>query len=266
MASSPITSQQTDGEGVEAVTDSSFLGFQSHCDQWLQPVTLAPWKESYDKPRQHIKKQKHPFANKGLSSQSYGFSCSYLQIRELDHKEGWTPKWCFWIVVLEKNLESPLDCREIKLVSPKVNQPWILIRSPDAEIEAPVVRSPDVKRQLIGKHSHAGKDWRHKEKGVAEDEMVDDITNSADMNLNKLWEIVWFYDDLQDLLELTPKKDVLFIIEDWNAKVGPQEIPGVTGMFGLGVQNEAGQRLTVLPRERSSHTNNTSADSTHGHH
>ena len=102
----------------------------------LQPwdwKTLAPWKESYDKPRQHIKKERQrsfTFANKGLSSVSYGFSNSHVWMWELDHKEGWAPKnWCFQTVVLEKTLESPLVCKEIQPVHPKGNQPWIFIRS-----------------------------------------------------------------------------------------------------------------------------------------
>ena len=84
----------------------------------------CPLGEKYRKPREYIKKQRYYFANKGLYSQSYGFSSSYVQMWELDHKEGWAPKnWCFWTVVLEKTLESPLDCREIKPVHPKGNQP-----------------------------------------------------------------------------------------------------------------------------------------------
>ena len=90
---------------------------------------------------------------------------------ELDHKEGWAPKnWCFWTVVLEKNLESPLVCQEVKSVNPKGNQPWILIGRTDAE--APMLWPPDVKSWLIRKDPDAGKDWRQEEKGTTEDEMV----------------------------------------------------------------------------------------------
>ena len=86
---------------------------------------LAPWKKSYDPPRQHIKKQRHYFANKGPSSQSYGFSSSHVWMWELDHKESWAPKnWCFWTMVLEKTLESPLDCKEIQPVHPKGDQSY----------------------------------------------------------------------------------------------------------------------------------------------
>ena len=102
--------------------------------------TLAPWKESYDKPRQCIKKQRHHFANKDLYSQGYGFSIGHVWMWELDHKESWAPKnWCFQIVVLEKTLESPLDCKEIKPVHPKGNQFWIFIGRTDAEAEAPIL-------------------------------------------------------------------------------------------------------------------------------
>jgi len=150
-------------------------------------LKLAPWKESYDKPRQCIKKQTHYFANKGLYSQSYGFSSSHVWMWELNHKEGWVPKnWCFWIVVLDKTLESPLDCKEIKPVNPKGNQPWIFTGRTNAEAEAPLLWPPDIKRWLIGKDPDAGKDERQKEKGVQRLTWLDGITDSVDMNLSKL--------------------------------------------------------------------------------
>ena len=134
---------------------------------------LAPWKKSYDKPRQHIKKQRHHFASKGPSAQSYGFSSSRLWMWELNCKQDWTLKnWCFWTVVLEKTPESPLDRKEIQPVNPKGNQPWIFIGRTDAEAEAPILWPPDVKSQIIGKEPDAGKDWRQEEKGTTEDEMV----------------------------------------------------------------------------------------------
>ena len=133
---------------------------------------LAPWKKSYDKPRQHIKKQRHYFANKGLSSQSYGFSSSHVWMWDLDHKESWALKnWCFWTVVLEKTLESPLDCRKNKPVNPKGNQSWIFTGRTDAEAEALILWLPDAKNWLIGKDLDA-QDWRQEEKGMTEDEMV----------------------------------------------------------------------------------------------
>ena len=91
---------------------------------------------------------------------------------ELDHKEGWVQNWCFWNVVLEKTLESPLDCKEIKPANPKGNQSWIFIERTDAKAEAPILWSPDAKGQLIGKDPDDGKDWRQKEKWAAEDKMV----------------------------------------------------------------------------------------------
>ena len=134
---------------------------------------LAPSKKNYDQPRQHIKKQRHYFANKGLSSQSYGFASSQIWMWELDHKEGWALKnWCSWTVVLEKTLESPLDCKEIRLVHPKGNQSWIYFGRTDAEAEAPIFWPPDVKNWLIGKDPDAWKDWMWEEKGTTEDEMV----------------------------------------------------------------------------------------------
>ena len=134
---------------------------------------LIPWKKSYDQPRQHIKKQRHYFADKGLYGQSYGFSSSHVQMWKLDHKESWVLKnWCFWTVVLEKTLESPLDCKEIQPVHPKGDQPWIFIERTDAEAEIPILWPPDAKNWLIGKDPEAGKDWRQEEKRMTEDEMV----------------------------------------------------------------------------------------------
>ena len=112
---------------------------------------LTPWKKIYDQPRQHIKNQRHYFANKVSSSQGYGFSCGHVWMWELDCEEGWAPKnWCFWTVVLEKILESSLDCKEIQPVNPKGNQPWIFIGRTDAEVETPILWPPDTKNWLIG--------------------------------------------------------------------------------------------------------------------
>ena len=133
---------------------------------------LTPWKKSYDQPRYHIQKQRHYFANKGLSSQGYGFSCGHVWMWELGC-EGWVPKnWCFWTVGLEKTLESPLDCKEIKPVHSQGNQSWIFIRRPDAEAETPIFWPPHVKSWLIGKDPDAGRDWGQEEKGTTEDEMA----------------------------------------------------------------------------------------------
>ena len=118
-------------------------------------------------------------------------TCSHVQMWKVDHKVGWAPEnWCFWIVVLEKTLESPLDCKEIKPVHPKGNQPWIYVGRTDAEAEAPVLWPPDVKNWLIGKDPDAGKDWRQKEKRVERIWWLDSITDSMDMSLSKLQEIL----------------------------------------------------------------------------
>ena len=112
--------------------------------------------------------------DKCSSSQSYDFSSSHVWMWELDYKESWAPKnWCFWTVVLEKTLESPLDCKEIKPVHLKENQSWIFTGRIDAESEAPILWPPDVKNWLIGKDPDAGKDWGQEEKGMTEDEMVE---------------------------------------------------------------------------------------------
>ena len=116
---------------------------------------------------------KASLCSKGPSSQSYGFSSSHIWMWNLDHKEGWVLKnRCFWTVVLEKTLESPLYCKEIQPVHPKGNQFWISIRRTDAEAEAPILWPPDAKSWFIRKDPDAGKDWRQKEKGTTEDEMV----------------------------------------------------------------------------------------------
>ena len=133
---------------------------------------LTPWKESYDQHRQYIKKQRHYFVNKGLSSEGYGFSTSHVGMWELDYKESWAQNWCFWTVVLEKILESPLDFKEIKPVNPKGNQSWIFTGRTDAEAETPIFWPPDTKSWLIGKDPDTGKDWGQEEKGMTEDEMV----------------------------------------------------------------------------------------------
>ena len=136
-------------------------------------MILAPWKKIYDKPRQHIKNQRHHFADKGRSSPSCGFSSSHVWMWELNSKQGWVPKnWCFWTVVLEKTIESPLGCKEIQPVHPKGGQSWVFTGRTDAEAEAPILWPPDVKSWFIVKDPDAGKDWGQEEKGTTEDEMI----------------------------------------------------------------------------------------------
>ena len=153
-----------------------FFGLQNHCRWWLQPWNqkmLAPWKKSYDQPREPIKKQRHYFANNDLSSQSYGISSGHVRI------------WASWSIKKLSTEElmllncgvgedswDPLDCKEIKPVRPKGNQSRIFIGRTDTEAETPILWPPDVKKWLTGKDPDAEKDWRWEEKGTTEDEMV----------------------------------------------------------------------------------------------
>ena len=178
MVSGPITSWQIDVGKVEIVTDFILLGsiiivdIDSDCSHeikrhlFLGRKALTNWDSI-------LKSKDITFADRGLYSQSYGFSSSHVWMWELDHKEGWASKnWRFSTVVLEKTLESPLDSKEIKPVNPKGNQSWIFTAKTDAEAEAPRLWLPNVKRRLIGKSPEAGKDWGQEKKPATEDEMV----------------------------------------------------------------------------------------------
>ena len=117
-------------------------------------------------------KQRHYLANKGPSSQGYGFSSGHVWMWELDCEESWAPKnWCFWTVVLEKTLERPLDCKEIQPVHSKGDRSWVFFGRTDGKAETPVLWPPHAKHWLIGKDSDAGRDWGQEEKGMTEDEM-----------------------------------------------------------------------------------------------
>ena len=148
-------------------------------------------RKAMTKPRQHIKKQRYPFAYKGLYSQSYGFSSSHIWMWELDFKGSWVPNnWYFWTLVLKKTLKSPLDCKEIKPVTLKGNQPWIFIGRTGSEAEAPILWPPDVNNWLIGKDPDAGKDWGQEEKGWQRNRWLDIVIDSMDVSLSKFREIV----------------------------------------------------------------------------
>ena len=173
MVSGSITSWQTDGETMETVTDFISLGTKitadGDCNHEIKSRLLLGRNTMTN--LDSMLKSRHYFTYKGLYSQSYGFSSSHVWTWELDNTKGWALKnWHLWPVVLEKTLESPLDCKEIQLVHPKGDQPWILIGR--TVTEAPIRWSPDEKRQLIGKDPDAEKDWRQEEKGRTEDEMV----------------------------------------------------------------------------------------------
>ena len=147
---------------------------------------LISWKESEDKPRQHIKKQRHHLLTKVHIVKAMVFPvamyrCECWTIKKTEHQRIDTFK-----LLLKKTVESPLDCKEIKPVNPKGNQPWILIGRTDAEAEAPILWAPDVKSQLIGKNPDAGKDWGQEKRRWQRMRWLDDITDLIDMNLSKL--------------------------------------------------------------------------------
>ena len=175
MASSPIISWQIDEEKVETVAEFIFLVSKITADNDCRHVTKRCsllGRKAMTNLDSILKSRGITLFTKVYISHICGFSSSHVWMWELDHKESWAPKnWCFWTVVLEKPLESPLDCKEIHPVNPK-DQCWVFIGRTDTEVEAPILWPPDVKSQLTGKDPDGGKDWGQEEKGVTENEMV----------------------------------------------------------------------------------------------
>ena len=174
MASVPITSWQIDGATMKTMRDFIFLGSKITADgdysHEIKRYLLLGRKAMIN--LDSVVKIRYYFADKGPSSQSYGFSIGHVWMWELDHKESWALKRCFWTVVLEKILESLLDCKEIQPVHPEGDQSWVFIGRTDAEAETPILWPPDAKNWLIGNDPDAGRDWRQKEKGMIMDEIV----------------------------------------------------------------------------------------------
>ena len=174
MASGPITSWEINGEIVETVSDFIFLGSKitadGDCSHEIKRCLLLERKVMTSL-ESNIKKQRHYFANKGPSGQGYGFSSGHVGMWELDCEESWAlNNWCSWTMVLEKTLESPLDCKEIQPVHPEGYQSWVFIGRTDAETT--ILWPPHAKSWLIGKDPDAGSDWGQEEKGTTEDEMA----------------------------------------------------------------------------------------------
>ena len=191
MACGPIASWQIDGETVETVTYFILRGLKITADgdcshEIIRRLLLG--RKVMTNLDSILKSKDITFQQ---SSQGYGFSSSHVWMWELDYKESWVPKnWCFWTVVLEKTLESPLDCKEIQPVHSE-DQPWVFFGGNDAKAETPVLWPPHTKSWLIGKDSDAERDWEQGEKGTTQDEMADSmITDSMDMSLSELRESV----------------------------------------------------------------------------
>ena len=191
MASGPITSWQIDGETVETVSDfileGSKITADVYCSHEIKRRLLLGRKAMTN--LDSILKSRD-ITNKGPSRQSYGFSSSHVWMWKLDHEESWVPKnWCFWTVVLEKTLESTMDCKKTKPFNPKWNHPWTFTRRTVVEAEAPILWPPDMNSWFIGKDPGTGKKSKRK-RWQQRMRWLNGLTNSMNTNLGKLRGVV----------------------------------------------------------------------------
>ena len=225
MASGAITSWQIDGE---TVADFIFLGSKitadGDCGHEIKRRLLLG--------RKVMTNLDSILQSKDITlltkvRQGYGFSNSHVWMWGLDYKESWALKnWFFWTVMLEKTLDSPLDCREIQPVHPKGDQSWVFLGRTDVEAEAPILWPSDAKNWLIWKNPDAGKDWWWEEKGMTEDEM-DGITNSMEMSLNRLQELVMDRESWRAVVHGVVKSQTR--LSNWTELRNPQEMSELQG-------------------------------------